>query len=130
MAIRIPQDEDDIELKDPITKEKMTVEGEHYDFNRELHKREKEPLIDGEGKILSDRVISGLMKDYPVYPETYNGLPKADFKTWEDKTGLTCELQEYRGENGEYQEIRVSYNTKLYGDVIRRLREAKRTGSL
>lgn len=132
VAEEIPPDEEDIELKDPITKEKMVVEGEHFDLNRELQKREKDPIRDGEGNILSDRVVAELMKSYCSIPaETYNGLPKAEFKTWEDKTGLTCELQTYRGEKEEdYQEIRVSYNTKLYGDVIRRLREAKKTGTL
>lgn len=128
----IPQDEEDMELKDPITKEKMTVEGEHYSLNRDLVNRKKEPLKDGEGKVLSDRELSELVRAYSDFPETYNDLKKSgEPKVWEDKTGLTCELQEYRGEKeDQYQEIRRSYNTKKYGDIIKRLREAKKTGKI
>lgn len=128
----IPQDEEDMELKDPITKEKMTVEGEHYSLNRDLANRQKEPLKDGEGNVLSDRVVSELVRAYSDFPETYNDLKKSgEPKVWEDNTGLTCELQEYRGDKEEdYQEIRRSYNTKKYGDIIKRLREAKKTGKI
>lgn len=124
-AVEIPPDEEDIELKDPITNDKMTVEGERYTLNRELVKREKEPFVDGNDNPLSDRIIAQLSKEYPPFPETLNDKRQGEFKTWQDKTGLTCELQTYVDDQGGYEEIRISYNTQLYGNVIKRLREAK-----
>lgn len=126
-AVNIPPDEEDMELKDPVSKDKITVEGERYTLNRELVKREKEPFVDGNGNPLSDRVIAQLSKEYPPFPETLNDKRKGDFKTWQDKTGMTCELQTYVDDNGGYEEIRVAYDDKLYGNVIKRLREAKTT---
>lgn len=125
--VPIPPDEEDMEVKDPISNEKMTVEGERYTLNRELKRLNKEPFLDGDGNVLSDRTIAELSKKYPPYPETLNDKRKGEFKTWEDKTGLTCELQTYVDDQGGYEEIRVSYNTKLYGDIIKRLRETKTT---
>lgn len=124
-AVNIPPDEEDMELKDPVSKDKITVEGERYTLNRELVKREKEPFVDGNGNPLSDRVIAQLSKEYPPFPETLNDKRKGDFKTWQDKTGMTCELQTYVDDNGGYEEIRVAYDDKLYGNVIKRLRDAK-----
>jgi hypothetical protein len=126
-AVELPQDEEDIELKDPITQDKITVEGDRYTLNRELVKRQKEPFVDGNGKPLSDRVIAQLSKEYPPFPETLNGKSKGDLKTWQDKTGMTCELQTYVDDKGGYEEIRIAYNDHLYGNVIKRLREAKTT---
>lgn len=127
VAFNIPPDEEDMELKDPITKDKITVEGERYTLNRELVKREKEPFVDGNGNPLSDRVIAQLSKEYPPYPKTLNDKKQGEFKTWIDKTGKTCELQTYVDDQGGYEEIRISYDDKLYGNVIKRLRDAKTT---
>lgn len=126
-AVELPQDEEDMELKDPITQDKITVEGDRYTLNRELVKREKEPFVDGNGKPLSDRVIAQLSKEYPPFPETLNNKRKGEFKTWQGKTGMTCELQTYVDDEGGYEEMRIAYNEQLYGNVIRRLREAKTT---
>lgn len=123
--VSIPPDEEDLEVKDPISNEKMTVEGERYTLNRYLKSVDKEPFIDGNGNVLSDRILAELSKKYPPYPQTLNDKRKGEFKTWEDKTGLTCELQTYVDDQGGYEEIRISYNTKLYADVIKRLRDAK-----
>ena len=123
--VSIPPDEEDLEVKDPISNEKMTVEGERYTLNRYLKSVDKEPVIDGNGNVLSDRILAELSKKYPPYPQTLNDKRKGEFKTWEDKTGLTCELQTYVDDQGGYEEIRISYNTKLYADVIKRLRDAK-----
>ena len=114
----IPEDEEDFNVKDPITEKEIHIEGEHFTINRQMEQQEKEQFVDGDGNVLSDRVIAELALKYAPYPETLNGKEKGEFTTWEDNTGLTCELQKYGDE-----EIRVSYNTKLYGQTIKRLRE-------